>query len=85
MSEQAPTKDRIAALVEKAERATQRASAAKKRAQERCKHPYSALSFKNGATTTHNLDGSVEHSMTVVCSACDAWFSNKLVIHNDIY
>lgn len=79
------SKDRVASLAAKAEQAAQRAAAAKKLAQERCKHPYSALSFRNGATTTHNLDGSVEHSMTVMCSACDAWFSNKLVIHNDLY
>lgn len=79
------SKERVSRLVERAERAAQRAAEAKKRAQERCKHPYKALTFRNGATTTHNLDGSVEHSMTVMCSLCDAWFSNKLVIHNDIY
>lgn len=72
-------------LEARAKKAAERAELAKARVQAKCKHPYTSLIFREGATTSHELNGDVTHSMRVNCSLCDAWFHNKLVIHRDVY
>jgi hypothetical protein len=84
MNEQDPRIAAIFALEEQARQAFETAASMKKRVQDECPHPLNKLSFMYSGVSSYS-GAKAEHSMRIVCTACDGNFRNSLVIHDDPY